>query len=68
MKSEILISKSETNLKIKCSNDPNQAYALERDMLCFDHSNFSHWRLPFDVTQGGEPVESFRISNFVLRI
>jgi len=30
---------------------------------CFDHSV-----LPFDVAQGGEPVEPFRISNFVLRI
>jgi hypothetical protein len=55
MKSKILISKSEINPKIKCSNNPNRAYRLERDMLCFDHSNFSYWVL-------------FRNSNFVLRI
>jgi hypothetical protein len=27
-----------------------------------------HWVLPFDIAQGGEPVEPFSISNFVLRI
>jgi len=35
---------------------------------CFDHSNLDHAVLPFDLAQGGELVEPFRISNFVLRI
>ncbi len=30
--------------------------------------NFGHWILPFDVAQGGEPVEPFVICYLVLRI
>ena len=30
--------------------------------------NLDHSVLPFDLAQGGEPVEPFRVSNFVLRI
>jgi len=33
-----------------------------------DHSDFGHLILPFGVAQGGELVEPFRISSFVLRI
>jgi hypothetical protein len=28
----------------------------------FGHLNLEHWILPFDVAQGGELVEPFRIS------
>jgi hypothetical protein len=28
----------------------------------FDYLNFGHWILPFDLAQGGESVEPFRIS------
>ncbi|RLC06384.1 MAG: hypothetical protein DRH90_03480 [Deltaproteobacteria bacterium] len=44
------------------------AFANGSDQFYFDHSNLDHSVLPFDVAQGGEPVEPFRISNFVLRI
>jgi len=50
-------------------------------MGCFDYLNLKHFGLPFDVAQGGEPleppfdvaqggepVEPFRFSNFVLLI
>jgi hypothetical protein len=30
--------------------------------------NFGHFILPFDLAQGGELVEPFRISDFVFRI
>jgi len=30
--------------------------------------NFDHWYLPFDLAQGGEPVEPFDIRNLVLGI
>ncbi len=33
-----------------------------------DHLDFGHSVLPFDSAQGGEPVEPFRVSDFVLRI
>jgi hypothetical protein len=33
-----------------------------------DHLDFGHSILPFDLAQGGEPAEPFRISDFVLRI
>ena len=32
------------------------------------HLDFGHSILPFDLAQGGEPVEPFRVSDFVLRI
>jgi hypothetical protein len=33
----------------------------------FGHLNLSHSNLPFDVAQGGEALEPFRISCFVFR-
>ncbi len=36
--------------------------------VCLEHSNLGHSVLSFDIAQGGEPVEPFRISIFVLRI
>ena len=30
--------------------------------------NFGHWNLPFDLAQGGEPVEPFEIWFLVLEI
>jgi len=30
--------------------------------LCFEHLNLGHCVLPFDVAQGGELAEPFRIS------
>jgi len=41
---------------------------LVSPMSCFDHLNLEHSVLPFDLAQGGELVEPFRILNFVLRI
>jgi hypothetical protein len=66
-KFEILISKSETNSNIKFSNDPNP-YQLNPKFFCLGNLNFGHFILPFDLAQGGELVEPFRISDFVLRI
>jgi hypothetical protein len=34
----------------------------------FGHLGFGHSILPFDAAQGGELVEPFRVSDFVLRI
>ncbi len=38
------------------------------DSYRFGHLDFGHLDLSFDLAQDGEPVEPFRISNFVLRI
>jgi len=40
---------------------------LMETFLRFEHSNFGHFLLPFDVAQGGELVEPFRASDLVLR-
>ena len=32
------------------------------------HLDFGHSILPFDLAQGGEPVEPFRVSDFVVCI
>jgi hypothetical protein len=57
-KSESRNPKFETNSKHKCSNVQNRNPAAQG----FGHLNLDHWKLPFDVAQGGEPVEPFRIS------
>ena len=36
--------------------------------FCLGHLNFGDSNLPFDLAQGGEPVEPFRISYFEFRI
>jgi hypothetical protein len=40
----------------------NQHYSLIFNVIYrFGILNFGHWDLPFDVAQGGEPVEPFGI-------
>jgi hypothetical protein len=48
--------------KFQCSNVQNGNPALHP----FGHLNLDHWILPFDMAQGGELVEPFRISDFQL--
>src|SRR5512136_2364036 len=76
-KFEIRNPKRKTISKHKFPNVRNKDSAGQG----FGHLNFGHWRLPFDVTQGGESfdvaqdpevleglVEPFRISCFGFRI
>jgi hypothetical protein len=46
---------------------PNSNFQMDETVLPatplrFEHSNLSHWILPFDMAQGGELVEPFRAS------
>jgi hypothetical protein len=43
---------------------------MEREAVphSLGHLDFDHSILPFDFVQGGELVEPFRVSDFVLRI
>jgi hypothetical protein len=58
IKSEIRISKSETNSKCKFSNDPNENLRTNFSLSRFGHLNFDHSDLPFDFAQGGESFDS----------
>jgi hypothetical protein len=39
-----------------------------QDETLFGFSNFGHWKLPFDLAQGGELAEPFDICNLIFGI
>jgi hypothetical protein len=67
-KSEIRISKSETNSKFEFSNVPNENLRTNFSLSRFGRLDFGHSDLPFDFAQGGELVEPFRASCLGFRI
>ncbi len=46
----------------------SEKYERAFNFFCLGHLNFGNSNLPFDLAQGGEPVEPFRISYFEFRI
>jgi hypothetical protein len=44
------------------------AFAIIPVVILFGSFEFCDSNLPFDLAQGGEPVEPFRFSNFDIRI
>jgi len=51
-------------IKIQCPMFKTETHVVHG----FGRLNLDHWILPFDVAQGGELVEPFRISCFGFRI
>jgi hypothetical protein len=58
-KSETRNPKQTKNSNIQNGSNPSEGFCRR-----FDHLNLGHSILPFDMAQGGELVEPFRISSF----